>query len=46
MSTAKKAFIQRQHFLLSEETRKEAKKHGNKRKVLRLAKWQTSNNDK
>ena len=46
MSTAKKQYEMTQHFLLSEKQRKEAKKHGNKRKVLRLAKWQTSNNDK
>lgn len=46
MSTAKKAYIQRQHFLIAEKARKEATKHGNKRNVLRLAKWQTSNNDK
>ena len=40
MSTAKKAFIQRQHYLLSEEKRKEAKKHGKaihyKRKANKL----------
>lgn len=44
MSTAKKAFIQRQHYLLSEKRRKEARKHG--KNILQVRRWKTRCNDK
>ena len=44
MSTAKKAFEQRQHYLLSEKQRKEARKHG--KNILQVRRWQTRCNDK
>lgn len=45
MSVAKKSFIQRQHYLLTERARKEARKHGNKRNVLQIRGWQPREND-
>jgi len=44
MSVAKKSFIQRQHFLLAEKRRKEARKHGNKN--VCMAKWRETLFDK
>ena len=44
MSIAKKSFIQRQHYLIAERKRKEARKHGNKN--VRLAKWRQALFDK
>lgn len=43
MSTAKKAFIQRQHYLLSEEKRKELRQHAT---ILQVRKRSTRRNDK
>ncbi len=45
MSIAKKSFIQRQHFLLAEKRRKEARKNGNKRNILQVRGWQPREND-
>ena len=44
MSTAKKSFEQRQHYLLSEKQRKEAQKNG--KNILQVRRWKTRCIDK
>ncbi len=45
MSNGKKRFTQVQHLLLSEDKRKEARKHG-KRNILQIPKRKARKNDK